>query len=154
MASAQTMNQAGDQNPTDIIIIWTGFIATIPLGWKLCDGTLGTPDLRDRYVRGVPTNVTNPGATAGVATVTITTGQMGNHLHSGSGTLHSHNIPISDITTGFQGDMILGGNGVDVANDANDVEMTKVVNPVQTQGGDGPHNNLPTFFEVLYIQKI
>ena len=34
------------------IIIWSGSVATIPDGWQLCDGTGGTPDLRDRFVMG------------------------------------------------------------------------------------------------------
>lgn len=41
--------------PVGGIIMWSGTIATIPVGWALCDGTLGTPDLRDRFV--IPTGV-------------------------------------------------------------------------------------------------
>lgn len=38
--------------PVDGIILWWGQISTIPAGWALCDGTNGTPDLRDRFVVG------------------------------------------------------------------------------------------------------
>jgi len=34
---------------TGIIVLWYGSIASIPLGWLLCDGNNGTPDLRDRF---------------------------------------------------------------------------------------------------------
>jgi len=34
------------------IIMWTGSIAAIPSYWFLCDGTNGTPDLRDRFILG------------------------------------------------------------------------------------------------------
>lgn len=29
---------------------WSGTVASIPPGWKLCDGTAGTPDLRNRFI--------------------------------------------------------------------------------------------------------
>lgn len=32
------------------IALWSGAIALIPHGWGLCDGTQGTPDLRDKFV--------------------------------------------------------------------------------------------------------
>lgn len=36
--------------PRGTIVLWSG--STIPTGWHLCDGTNGTPDLRDRFVYG------------------------------------------------------------------------------------------------------
>ncbi len=152
MASAQTNNQAGDQNPADGISIWTGFIATIPLGWKLCDGTNGTPDLRDRFVRGVPA-ATNPGATGGVSTVTITTGNMSSHLHSGTGTSHNHQGEWSaEASGGGQANTGLGAGETPVQS-VPQSNSTKIVNTVQSQGGGGPHNNIPQFFSVLYMMK-
>src|SRR5262245_59770881 len=38
--------------PTGCICMWSGTIVTIPAGWHLCDGTGGTPDLRDKFVMG------------------------------------------------------------------------------------------------------
>ena len=38
--------------PIGGIIMWSGTIATIPTNWALCDGTNGTPDLRDKFVVG------------------------------------------------------------------------------------------------------
>jgi hypothetical protein len=37
---------------TGMILLWSGSIATIPSGWQICDGTNGTPDLRDRFIVG------------------------------------------------------------------------------------------------------
>jgi len=34
------------------IAAWYGSIADIPSGWLLCDGTNGTPDLRDKFLAG------------------------------------------------------------------------------------------------------
>jgi hypothetical protein len=52
--------------PAGIIAMWSGTLATIPAGWALCDGTNGTPDLRDRFVVGAA-NGANPGATGGLS---------------------------------------------------------------------------------------
>jgi hypothetical protein len=41
-----------DVIPAGVIVLWSGTIATIPAGWALCDGTLGTPNLQDRFVIG------------------------------------------------------------------------------------------------------
>ena len=38
--------------PAGTIQLWSGSIGTIPNGWQLCDGTNGSPDLRDRFVVG------------------------------------------------------------------------------------------------------
>ena len=38
--------------PAGGIIMWSGSIASIPAGYYICDGTNGTPDLRDRFVVG------------------------------------------------------------------------------------------------------
>lgn len=37
---------------TGIIALWSGAVADIPIGWVLCDGTNGTPDLRNRFIVG------------------------------------------------------------------------------------------------------
>jgi hypothetical protein len=46
--------------------MWSGTIATIPSGWLLCNGSSGTPDLRNRFVIGAFQD------TAGVAYTTVT----------------------------------------------------------------------------------
>lgn len=38
--------------PKGAICLWINSLATIPTGWKLCDGTRGTPDLRSQFVKG------------------------------------------------------------------------------------------------------
>ena len=47
-------------------MMWSGTIADIPAGWALCDGTKGTPNLLDQFIKGVPNGSTNPGAMGGV----------------------------------------------------------------------------------------
>ena len=38
--------------PSGGIIMWSGTIASIPSGWYFCNGSNGTPDLRDRFIIG------------------------------------------------------------------------------------------------------
>lgn len=36
--------------PKGAIILWSGNIASIPAGFAFCNGTNGTPDLRERFI--------------------------------------------------------------------------------------------------------
>lgn len=66
-----------------IIIAWSGSLSNIPSGWTLCDGSDGTPDLTDRFIRGSSSS----GATGG------TSGSIsanGSHTH-GLDTTSSYN---------------------------------------------------------------
>lgn len=47
--------------------MWGGLVASIPQGWALCNGQNGTPDLRDKFIKGANGN---PGTTGGAATHT------------------------------------------------------------------------------------
>lgn len=74
--------------PAGMIVMWSGTIANIPVGWHLCDGTAGTPDLLDRFVQSVVNDATNPGATGG-ATAKTTSG-------------HNHSNPKTSRPSGFE----------------------------------------------------
>jgi microcystin-dependent protein len=71
--------------PSGVITLWSGAIGAIPAGWLLCNGTSGTPDLRDRFVVGAGTTYA-VGATGGAATVTLSTGNLPAHTHTVNGT--------------------------------------------------------------------
>lgn len=68
--------------PVGIICMWSGSIASIPAGWGLCNGTNGTPDLRDRFVAGAG-GALAVAAVGGSATHThtATTANAGEHDH-------------------------------------------------------------------------
>jgi len=52
--------------------MWSGALDAIPAGWSLCDGSNGTPDLTDTFVKGVADPNTDPG----------TVGGSENHIHN------------------------------------------------------------------------
>ncbi len=63
-----------------MIMQWSGAIVDIPTGWQLCDGTNGTPDLRDKFVVGAGSTYA-PGDTGGAATHDHDYTQVLNHTH-------------------------------------------------------------------------
>jgi len=66
--------------PIGGIILWSGTVASIPASWQLCDGTNGTPDLRDKFVVGAKQD------DAGVAKTNLT----GSLTQSGGAVSHHH----------------------------------------------------------------
>jgi len=50
--AAAEQGPSQSQLPRGVIVMWSGSVEEIPEGWSLCDGTNGTPDLRDRFVVG------------------------------------------------------------------------------------------------------
>lgn len=80
--------------PTGVILMWSGTISTIPEGWALCDGTNGTPDLRNRFIVGAGASYAE-GATGGATSKTTSTD--GAHTHSISVSVGGHTLALSRI---------------------------------------------------------
>jgi microcystin-dependent protein len=85
VAITATAAQINAGVPAGVITMWAGSIATIPAGWLLCDGTSGTPDLRNRFVVGAGTTYA-VAATGGASTVTLATANIPAHTHTVNGT--------------------------------------------------------------------
>jgi hypothetical protein len=73
--------------PSGVIVMWSGTLSSIPSGWALCDGTNGTPDLRDRFIYGWSDGV-NPGGTGGAVS------------HSHTVNPHSHGMGNAEVRFG------------------------------------------------------
>ena len=106
-----------------IIVAWAGTISNIPNGWNLCDGTGGTADLRDKFIRGAPAG-TEPGSTGGTLT----------HNHSYSGYTAGDDIGFS------------ASGGIDE-------EVSVVGHEHEYFGNTNQAGTLPPYYTVLYIQK-
>jgi hypothetical protein len=121
--------------PSGIIVMWNSSAASIPTGWQLCNGTNGTPDLRDRFVIGAGSSyaVAATGGSkdavvvshdhTGTATVNFsgTTDAGGVHTHSGTAITESlvgthggddrNAQNLSGIVSGYTTNEILGAAG-------------------------------------------
>ena len=68
--------------PSGAVIMWHGAFEDIPDGWRLCDGTNGTPDMTGMMPRGIAEG--NSGGSGGSSTsggTAITVEQMPEHTH-------------------------------------------------------------------------
>jgi len=161
--------------PSGSIMIWSGSQATIPVGWLLCNGTLGTPDLRNRFVTGAGSTYA-VGGTGGVTTVTLTQAQTPSHFHSFSGVTSTngiHNHTVSDPTHAHTYDRPNGVAGAPFGSRQrgefeffttasltgvtlqNSVSHTHTFTTTSTSiGGDGSHDNLPPYYALCYVMKI
>jgi hypothetical protein len=74
--------------PVGAIIMWYGSLGSLPTGWQNCDGTNGSPDLRDSFPRGAGGSLAL-GASGGSATASGSTGAGGAHTPTGSADGHS-----------------------------------------------------------------
>ena len=121
----------GSPIPSGVITMWSGAIAEIPAGWKLCDGTDGTPDLTDRFVAGAGGQY-NVGDTGGEDEHTLTEAEMPSH---------THDYDTETVTTSGTAE---GWTGTSAAS----------TRSVQPAGGDEPHENRPPYYALAYIMKI
>jgi hypothetical protein len=64
-----------------MIMMWSGTINSIPTGWLLCDGTKGTPDLRNRFVVGNDGTSYEESKTGGVASHRLVIDNLPAHAH-------------------------------------------------------------------------
>ena len=118
--------------PPGVIVMWSGSIANIPSGWALCDGTNGTPDLRNRFIVGAGSSYA-VGAKGGAAEVTLTVDQMPSHRHSVAAQFGSG----SGVTGLYYGD--------------GTTSMTVWTSYV---GGGKPHENRPPYYALAFIMKL
>lgn len=135
--------------PAGGIIIWSGSSASIPSGWLLCNGTSGTPDLRDRFVVGAGSTYA-VGATGGQNTITsvpahthgvgnLANASDGVHAHNGSTSTtgaHTHNL----VGTGGSDGSLSGIVGIGFTNVARNQNSISGGSNTVTSAGDHSHN--------------
>lgn len=141
--------------PSGIICMWSGESTAIPSGWHLCDGSSGTPDLRDRFIVGAGSTY-EVGNTGGSDSVTLSTSQIPSHTHSiGS---HSHDIYIADQNYGSTSSGRYIGSSDSVATDSSSNLVrgrteTASGNTGSTGSGSS-HENRPPYFALCFIMKL
>jgi len=128
--------------PSGCIVIWSGSSASIPSGWYLCNGSNGTPDLRNRFVVGA-TSTYAVGATGGSADAIVVS-----HTHSVSDPGHNHTVGIQTKTLDQNaGSASLAGAGTTATSTA----YTGI--SISSTGSSGTNANLPPYYALCYIQK-
>lgn len=141
--------------PTGSIILWSGSIASIPSGWALCNGSNGTPDLRDRFVVGAGSTYA-VAATGGSANAIVVS-----HTHTFSGTTanagsHSHTYTTPTTTSEERGDganVVWAGTTSGSTAAAGDHNHTYSGTTAST-GSSGTNANLPPYYALAYIMKL
>jgi hypothetical protein len=143
--------------PTGMIMLWSGTIASIPTGWALCDGTGGTPDLRNRFI------VCADADAGGVAKSTVenaTALQIGgrvDHIHKNGGA-----VQVTGTTgTASGASQVQSGTGIYVAhashshsfNGGGALQGDTQQQTYSTGQADGL-DLVPPFFALAYIMKL
>ncbi len=129
------------------IIMWSGSIANIPSGWALCDGTNGTPDLRDSFIVG-----------AGSSYDVNDIGGSSTHKHDAGGysaSNHTHGAGNYEVVL-EQGYNPEGGNWSPyVEKGTYPISGTSGLDGEGTiSGTSGDGSSLPPYFALAYIMRL
>ena len=139
----------GTTIPTGMISLWYGSIGSVPSGWYLCDGTNGTPDLRDRFVVGAGSTY-SVAATGGSADSVVVS-----HTHTATvtdpGHLHSAKAVLNVSLPGAGPTIVLTTTGASSGNTNSATTGITVANT--TAGVSGTNANLPPYYALAYVMK-
>jgi len=139
-----TVPAPGSQNNSltiGSIVIWSGTIASIPTGWQLCDGTNGTPDLRDKFVVGARQDSGGISMTTVSGSLTKTGGEPKHTMTIAEMPPHTHNMNGFQIGSRWGAEhptFIPGGAGIST----------------DSAGGGQSFNVLPPYYALCFIMKI
>ena len=164
--------------PAGTILSWYGEKTNIPSGFALCDGTNGTPDLRDRFLVGAGSTY-SLGAKGGEATHKLIEEELPSqsvdfagwyldgieHEHvsrNNKGSIKRWNTYGGNITSGMgikQNTPIVGRFGILAATGGNDFTSNNYLyfesfSSALKLGNDQPHENRPPYYAVYYIMKL
>jgi microcystin-dependent protein len=145
-----------------MIMLWSGSTSSVPSGWKLCNGSSGTPDLRDRFVVGAGSSY-DVNATGGSKDAVAIS-----HSHSASTSVsgstssagnHRHAIKRSNSDSGFGGSVgtdAVGSNYVqsEYAGEHKHSISVTASTSVNSAGSSGTDKNLPPYYALAYIMKV
>jgi microcystin-dependent protein len=118
---------------------------SIPANWHICDGTGGTPDLRDKFVVGA-------GSTYAVnaAGGSLTTTSDGAHNHTGA--TGGHTLALSEVPELVDS---AAGSGTTISTKVATAPAATVAHthPISTDGAH-THTATPPYLALAYIQRV
>ena len=139
--------------PLGGIIMWSGAISAIPTGWSLCDGSNGTPDLRNKFVLGATndgSDSTYPGIsvsqTGGTADAVVVS-----HNHGITDPGHEHTFDSHDSDGGTGNTLNDNSDNSNQRTMTSSTETTGIT--INNEGVSGTNQNLPPFLALAYIQR-
>lgn len=135
--------------PIGGIVFYTGSFAAIPTNWHLCDGTGGTADLSDLFIRGTKIEGTL-GATGGTLQHlhgfgTIAAAAEAAHTHAFTQSVNSATPHLVAIDTTGTGVAASGTTGAGSSH-------THVISGSTALNVSG--NALPPYYTLAYIQRM
>ena len=152
--------------PSGSIIPWFGNIADIPDGFALCNGSNGTPDLRDRFIVGAGSTYSLSDI-GGADTVKLTGTQIGNHFHA-VGQFYSNNNGNFYIQGGwnynfgtalFPSDSYVAfwngsGGGHGYSGPISSYGFNQITSLAVATAAQESHENRPPYYALYYIMKV
>ena len=142
----------GTTIPAGMISLWYGSIGSVPTGWYLCDGTNGTPDLRDRFIVGAGTSYA-VGATGGSKDAILVS-----HTHTATSTStvtdpgHFHTIQVSGTGSGNPSNTNSGASTASTGTKTTGITVATTTSNT-TEGVSGTNANLPPYYALAYVMK-
>lgn len=146
----QTSSATASPIPAGLITMWSGSIGSIPAGWVLCNGSNGTPDLRDRFViaAGSTYSVAQTGGSADAITVT--------HTHTATVTDPGHRHTQTGVTGVGSLTYLSGGSGGLTPSNTDTFTTTNTTGISVSNanaGTSGTGANIPPYYALAYIMK-
>jgi hypothetical protein len=138
----QNASGTGATIPSGLIAIWSGSTGSIPSGWVLCNGTNGTPDLRNSFILGAGSTY-SVGQTGGSADAIVVS-----HTHTVTDPGHLHNT----TSTGSGTLLNAAASGATGASTSTTASATTGIS-IQTAGTSGTNANLPPYYALAFIMK-
>jgi len=138
--------------PSGVIVIWSGSTGSIPSGYVICDGTNGTPDLRNSFVLGAGNSYT-VGQTGGSTDSIVVS-----HTHTATSVVtdpgHFHQQSTPYVTTSGTDYGAPGGSswGNTYFTASNFTDITVATTNAST-GTSGSGANMPPYYALAYIMK-
>jgi hypothetical protein len=147
----------GTTIPAGVITLWYGAIGSVPTGWYLCDGSNGTPDLRDRFVIGAGSTYA-VASTGGASTKTLTTTELPSHTHTATSTDsgHTHTYSGNVTSTTFLYSAGGGSPSIGIPDKGGSTVNSGTANITTTIGSTGSGSSfsiLNPYYALAYIMK-
>ena len=127
--------------PVGAILMWGGSILSLPSGYALCDGTSGTPDLRNRFIIGAGSTY-SVGSTGGSADAVVVS-----HTHTITDPGHTH-------TSALRADSMNVSTGPFDRMSTGATELATTGITVNTSGESGVGKNQPPYYALAFIQRV